>query len=302
MTAAGFETLVAGIRDGWAPLPDKPEETPEGIARALWLTAAGQPSSVQRALATELPPLDEAGEARLGALVARQREGEPVAHLTGRQSFMGLELAAGPGALIPRRETELLGGAALERLRRLADARGSALVLDICTGSGNLALAYAAHEPRARVHASDLSEEAIALARSNQALTGLGDRVEFLAGDLFAPFESDRFLGRCDLVSCNPPYISAAKVPEMGREISGFEPKLAFDGGAFGVSILMKLIRQAPRFLKPGSWLCFEVGAGQGPAMVQQVRKVAAFVEVATAADDRGEIRAVLALTGAGAS
>jgi release factor glutamine methyltransferase len=291
-------TVVAGIRASWAPLADKPEETPEGIARALWLAAAGQRVSVPRAHTLDLPDLDPAAADRLQTLLARKGSGVPLAHLTERQAFMGLELFAGPGALIPRRETEILAHAALARLRALAEARGSVVALDICTGSGNLALAYASLEPRARVFASDLSEDAIALARRNQQLTGISaDRLEFHAGDLFAPFESDRFLANCDLVSCNPPYISAAKVPEMHREISGFEPKLAFDGGAFGVSILMKLIRSAPRFLKPGSWLCFEVGAGQGPAMVHQVRKLPDYTVVEASADASGEIRALVAQT-----
>src|SRR5262249_43961236 len=105
------------------------------------------------------------------------------------------------------------------------------------------------------------------------------------------------FLSRCDLVSCNPPYISAAKVPDMPAEISGFEPALAFDGGVYGVSILMKLVRQAPRFLKPSSWLCFEVGLGQGAVMAQQLRKLPAYRDVETAADASGEIRALFART-----
>jgi release factor glutamine methyltransferase len=296
--ASDFDGVLAEVVSFWQSLPDKPEETPEGVARALWLAAAGQPASVARALQTELPDLGAEAEQRLQQLIARRKSGVPLAHLTGRQAFMGLELLAGPEALIPRRETEILGTAAVARLKALADERRSILALDVCTGSGNLALAYAVHEPRAHVYGSDLSEDAIELARRNQALVGLSsERVEFRAGDLFAPFESDDFLGKCDLVSCNPPYISAAKVPEMHAEISAHEPALAFDGGAFGVSMLMKLTRQAPRFLKPSSWLCFEVGLGQGPVIVQQLRKLPAFAEVATADDDSGQVRCVLART-----
>ena len=118
-------TVVAGIRASWAPLPDKPEETPEGIARALWLAAAGQRVSVPRAHTLDLPDLDPAAANRLQTLLARRGTGVPLAHLTERQAFMGRELLAGPGALIPRRETEILAHAALARLRALAEARGS---------------------------------------------------------------------------------------------------------------------------------------------------------------------------------
>jgi release factor glutamine methyltransferase len=293
-----FPRVVAEVEAFWKPLPDKPEETPQGVTRALWLAAAGSPLSVERALAAELPDLDAAGAAKLRGLVARKQAGEPLAHLSERQNFMGLELLAGPGALIPRKETEILAKAALGKLEALAAERGSLLVMDICTGSGNLAVTYAVRTPGARVVASDLSEEAVALARRNQALLGLPPgRLEFRAGDLFAPFDGEEFVGKCDLVSCNPPYISSAKVPEMHKEISSFEPAMAFNGGIYGVSILTKLIRTAPRFLKKGSWLCFECGLGQGALMAKQVQKLPDYAVVETASDAAGEIRAIMART-----
>ncbi len=293
-----YARVVEEVRAFWQPLRDKPEESPEGVSRALWMAAAGRPTSVTKALEQDLPDLDADATGRLQDLLSRRKSGVPLAHLTGRQSFMGLELLAGPGALIPRKETEILGGAAVAKLRALADARGPVLALDICTGSGNLALLYAVRESRARVYASDLSEAAVALARRNQELLSVPDsRIEFRAGDLFAPFDTDDFLGKCDFVSCNPPYISAAKVPGMQKEISGFEPAMAFDGGIYGVSILIKLIRNAPRFLKPSSWLCFEVGAGQGALMAQQLGRLPGYAEVETAVDEFGEIRCLLART-----
>ena len=133
------------------------------------------------------------------------------------------------------------------------------------------------------------------LARRNVEHTELGARIEIRQGDLLAPFESAPFLGRCDLVSCNPPYISAGKVKAMHPEISLFEPEAAFNGGAFGVSVLMKLMREAPRFLKPASWLGFEVGSGQGPAIARQLEKNPAYAAVETFTDAAGEIRAILA-------
>jgi release factor glutamine methyltransferase len=298
MKASDFSGVVTDVKAFWQALPDKPEETPEGITRALWLAAAGQPVSVEKALAADLPDLNAAAVEKLRSLIARKKAGEPLAHLSERQRFMGLELLAGPGALIPRKETEILARAALGKLETLAAERGKLLVMDICTGSGNLAVTYASRIPSARVGAADLSEDAVALARRNQALLGLPpERLEFRAGDLFAPFDVPDFVGQCDLVSCNPPYISAAKVPEMHKEISSFEPSMAFNGGIYGVSILTKLIRTAPRFLKKGSWLCFECGLGQGALMAKQLQKLPDYAVVETAADAAGEIRALLART-----
>lgn len=290
-----YDGLLKEVRDFWQPLPDKPEETPEGILQALWITAAGKPISVQNALGQKLPPLDTNSTALLRNLLDAKKSGVPLGHLTGRQNFLGIELIAGPGALIPRMETEIVGKAALAKLKALVAERGKALVLDVCTGCGNLALAYARHEPKCRVYAADLSQDAVDLATRNLEHTGLEDRVEFRQGDLLAPFESEDILGKVDLLSCNPPYISSAKVPTMAKEISGFEPELAFNGGAFGISILTKLIADAPRFLKPGSWLCFELGLGQGPWLLRQLRKNPAFTEVETALDQAGEIRALCA-------
>lgn len=290
-----FSDLLQEVRSFWAPLPDKPEETPEGVLAALWSTACGSPVSIDRARRDALPELDEGAAARLRELVARKKAGVPLAHLTERQTFLGLELLAGPQALIPRKETEILGRAALAKIGCMARKRGPVLVLDICTGSGNLALSYAHYEPQARVCASDLSPEAVELARRNARFMRLAERVEIRVGDLLEPFESPEFTGHCDFLSCNPPYISAAKVKEMHPEISHHEPQAAFNGGVYGVSILMKLLKNAPRFLRPGGWLGFEVGHGQGAMMARQLEKNPAFAAVETYADGGGEIRAILA-------
>lgn len=291
---------LAELEAAWVGLPDKPEETPETTLRALWLTAAGQPCSVERAARSELPPLDRAGRQALEQLVERRLTGVPLAHLTGRQSFMGLEVLAGPEALVPRRETELLGRTALELLRGLVAERGHAMVLDVCTGSGNLALALAHYESRCTVVGGDLSEDAVRLAERNAAHLGLTDRVRFVRGDLFAPFQEAGLEGAADMIVCNPPYISTAKAAAMPAEIAAFEPRLAFDGGTFGISVLFRLVSGAPQFLKPRSWLCFEAGAGQGEPMAARLERAGSFAEVRAVSDPAGVVRVLAAQVGAG--
>jgi release factor glutamine methyltransferase len=294
-----YRDLLQEVQRFWSPLPDKPEETPEGLLCALWSTACGAPMSAERAVSrsapAQLPTLDDEAFERLIGLLERKKAGVPLAHLTERQSFLGLELLAGPAALIPRKETEILGRAALAKIGCMAKKRGELRVLDVCTGSGNLAAAYAFYEPLARVYASDLSADAVTLARRNIEHLKLSERVEVRLGDLLEPFESAEFIGHCDFLCCNPPYISAAKVKEMHPEIAGYEPEAAFNGGVYGVSIVMKLLRQAPRFLRPGGWLAFEVGHGQGPGLARQLERNPAFAGVETYADAVGEIRAILA-------
>lgn len=292
--ARDFDSLLAALAERLQTLPDKPDETPVATLRALWHRAAGQALSVELAQQTALPALDEAAAARLTELMSQRLDGVPLAHLTERQHFMGLELLAGTGALIPRHETELLGHAALAILRDRAAAQDEVTLIDACTGSGNLALALAHHEPRAQVFAADLSAEAVDLARRNARHLGLDGRVELRVGDLLAPFDEARFHGAVDLLVCNPPYISSPKVATMPGEISDHEPRLAFDGGPLGVRILQRLIRESPRYLKPGGWLAFEVGHGQGPAVLKRLGAQHDFDRTDSTVDAAGEIRVVL--------
>jgi release factor glutamine methyltransferase len=288
-----FRGLESRVASAWTGLPDKPQETPHATLRALWFKAAGVPVSVERSADGPLPFLSPEAVQTLEDLVADRLSGTPLAYLTGRQRFMGIELLASPDALIPRQETELLAQAALEKLQDLMSERGAAIVLDICTGGGNLALALAVHGPPCSIFGSDISPEAVALARRNANLLEACDRVEFRTGDLFAPFDEERFHNSVDLIVCNPPYVSSGKIERMPREIVDFEPRLAFDGGGFGVSILFRLLADAPRFLRPSSWLYFEIGAGQGPAILRRMESSAAFAHTGAVRDRDGTVRAV---------
>ncbi len=296
--ATAFADRLARLVSGLSVLPDKPEETPASALRALWHLAAGRALSAHAALEQPLSLLDAAQAARLDELIARRLSGAPLAYLTGWQRFMGLELMATPAALIPRAETEMLARAALARLEEDPTVR-SPVVVDVCCGSGNVGLALAHAASSARVHGSDLSEAAIALARDNAARLGLADRVEFRVGDLMAPFGAE-FDRQVDLVVSAPPYISTSKMDSMAPEIVGHEPHLAFDGGPFGVRILVRLIRESPRLLRPGGWFGMEVGLGQGPAMAQLLQRDAAYDRVETVCDAGGAIRIVLARAAGG--
>ncbi|TDK28673.1 peptide chain release factor N(5)-glutamine methyltransferase [Luteimonas aestuarii] len=300
-----YASRLRRLQDNWQAAPDKPEETPRNTLLALWSTAAGAPLSAVSASDIALPALDEDAERCLDTLLDRRIDGVPLAHLTGRQHFLGMDLLAGPGALIPRRETELLGRAAIALAREACEGGRAAVAIDVCTGSGNLALALVHHVAGLTVHGADLSEAAVALARRNAATLALDARVSFQAGDLLAPFETAAFHGSVDLLTCNPPYISSGKVGAMPAEISSHEPRLAFDGGPLGVSLLSRLMQDAPRFVRAGGWLAFEVGLGQGAAMARRLRNDPAWGDVRELVDDAGAVRALLAqraASGTGAS
>lgn len=281
-----FERHLARLVAEAAILPDHPEETPDSTLRALWALAAGTPLSVGAAAALPLALLTEAGERLLGSLVERRIAGSPLGHLTGRQSFMGVELLAGPEALVPRAETEILGRTALDLVR----ATKASLVVDLCTGAGNLAAAVAVGVPGLTVHAADLSVAAVGLARANTLFTGVADRVHVHQGDLFDALPAE-LRGSVDVLICNPPYISSAKVGEMAAEIAEHEPRMAFDGGSLGLSIVSRLVQEAPDWLRPGGWLCFEIGLGQGSYWQKRIPRFPGWEVVEPVADDEGNIR-----------
>ena len=292
-----FGELLERLRLNWRALPDKPDETPENTLRALWLRAANEPVSIPRLDGHDLPVLNAAAQTHLWELVNQRVKGTPLAHLTNRQDFFGIEFLASSEAMIPRKETEILAGAALGTLRRLVQARGHVRVVDLCAGSGNVSLALAAHEPNCSVIGADISPDAVRLARRNAEHLGLSHRARFLQSDLLSAFSASEFAGQVDLITCNPPYISSARTEELPLEIAEHESKLAFDGGPLGVKILTRVIREAPRYLKPESWLAMEVGVGQDKAVARWLERSRAFEDVEVHHDSEGRVRAIVART-----
>ena len=276
-------------------LPDKPEENPENTLHALWLYSCGINTNQQTNSSLSLPELDEKSLAILQKLIQRRIKGTPLAHLTGVEKFMNIEFKIDSRALIPRKETELLGYAALERINEIARNKSVVDTIDVCTGMGNLALAFAYHQPKTKVWASDLSEDAILLAKQNAQKLGLEEKVIFFTGDLLEPLSRENLSDSIDVLTCNPPYISSAKVEKMPDEISKHEPKMAFDGGSIGLQIIFRLINEAPAFLRNNGWLCFEVGSGQGEGLLKFVKRNEAFSRIETVKTEAGDIRVILA-------
>lgn len=223
-------------------------------------------------------------EARFRRLVARRAAGEPVAYLLGRRGFWTLDLAVTPDTLIPRPETEVLVEQALARL----DPGTPVRVADLGTGSGAIALAIASERPLAQVVATDRSNAALAVARGNAAAHGLGGRVEFRAGDWFAPVAGERF----HLVASNPPYI-AEDDPHLGQGDLRHEPPAALASGLDGLDAIRVIVAAAPAHLVAGGWLLLEHGFDQGPA-VRALLRASGFDGVATARDLEGRDRVSL--------
>ncbi|HET9861912.1 MAG TPA: peptide chain release factor N(5)-glutamine methyltransferase [Steroidobacteraceae bacterium] len=194
--------------------------------------------------------------ARFAALRARRAAGEPVAYLLGRREFWSLEFAVGPAVLVPRPETELL----VERVLAQVTAAG-ARVADLGTGSGAIAIALAHERPAWRVFGTDLSEDALSVARRNGDSLVPG-RIEWCVGDWFAALPPGHF----DAIASNPPYI-AADDPVLQDDGLRAEPRQALTPGGDGLAALHTLINGSPAHLAPGGWLFLEHGTTQGAAL-----------------------------------
>ena len=276
-------------------LEDKPEETADSTLRACWHTASGLPKSAEEAIKLPLCELTDRQIEVLNELIKNRLQNIPLAHLTGRQSFMGIEMLSDKRALIPRKETEILGRKALQISEDLAKEKNSVRVLDICAGSGNLGLAIAYYNDKTTIFATDLSAEAVEHTKDNISFLNLNERANARQGDLFSAFENEDHYGKADIIVCNPPYISSGKVAKMNAEISNHEPVIAFDGGMFGTKIIQKLIAEAPKFLASKGWLIFEVGLGQGNFIMDLCERTGSYCLIEPVMDRNDNIRAIAA-------
>jgi release factor glutamine methyltransferase len=199
-------------------------------------------------------PLNKDELATYRAQIQRRVLGEPTQYLTGTKDFYGRRFSVDSRVLIPRPETELL----CEAVLKLQPRR----VLDLCTGSGCIAITLACELPEASVWATDVSKDACEAARANAEALGCGSRVTVIESDLFGQVPQSTF----DVIVSNPPYVKSQELPTLQREVQR-EPKLALDGGADGLSVIRRIAEGAPARLKPGGTLALEIGDGQGDAV-----------------------------------
>jgi release factor glutamine methyltransferase len=231
-------------------------------------------------------PLSDAELAVFKELFVRRRAREPIAYILGAREFYGFELQVDRRVLVPRPDSEVLVDVALERTSE-RDMYGRAL--DLCTGSGCIALAFGLRRRTWKVTGTDLSEDALTLARTNAMRLGVPRNVHFVQGDLFQAVPANR---RFELIVSNPPYIPSTEIAELMPEVRKFEPRLALDGGADGYQVLRRLVAEAPAHLAAGGVLACELGAGQSD-QVAEFFEQAGFIDVRRTQDLGGHERVV---------
>src|SRR5262245_53004197 len=240
---------------------DKGSESPRLEAQVLLAHVLGC-RRIELYTRTEEEPTAEQ-RAAFKALIKQRVEGTPVAYLVGQRDFYSLAFEVNPSVLIPRPETELLVVECLDLIRGKYAPR----VLDVGTGSGNIAVSIAHEHKTAQVTAIDICPEALAVARRNAERHGVADRVRFLEGDLFAPLPGEHF----DVIVSNPPYVSQADFDRLSPDVKGHEPRLALLAGPEGLDTYRRLIPAASSHLTLGSSLLLEIGATQERAVQQLI-------------------------------
>jgi len=232
----------------------------------------------------EVPP---DAEDRFDRLLARRLRREPLAYLIGKLGFYGRTFTVTPAVLIPRPETEVLVEAVLKRLPKDRPL----MIADIGTGSGIIAISLACELPQAHIFATDISPEALEVARMNARNLGVEERATFLQGDLCQSLEGLSL----DAICSNPPYISAPAVEALDPEIRNWEPRIAVEAGAEGIGPTRTIIARAPRFLKPGGWLALEMAAGSSEEVAALIQAQRGLTLAGTLKDLAGIERVALA-------
>lgn len=268
------------VRRGAEYLDRHGVQSPEVNAELLMLAVLGTDRAGLLARSDGL----SAGEAKAyGRALCRRCTGTPLQHLTGKEGFRHLVLTVRPGVFVPRPETEIVVAAALAAVEAIA----SPLVVDLCTGAGTIALALADEHPGARVVATDVSSEAVALARENAERLGLA--IEVLQGDLFGPVRPG-LRGKLDLVTCNPPYVAEEDAPDLPPEVLADPPEAVFGGP----DVYARILPDAFAWLRPGGVAVLEIEERLGET-VSRLAYRAGFEEVDVRPDLNERDRVVVA-------
>ena len=191
--------------------------------------------------------------------VMRLTDGEPLQHITGKQEFMGLEFIVNKDVLIPRADTEILVEEVIDILNGM---QKDVYILDLCTGSGAIAISIAKYVENVEILATDISEEALCIAKKNYKDNS---KIKFLQSDLFENIEE-----KFDLIVSNPPYIGKEEMEELDVEVKK-EPVLALDGGPEGLDFYRRIISEAYKYLKPDGYLCLEIGYNQRESVIKLI-------------------------------
>ncbi|MDI6808765.1 MAG: peptide chain release factor N(5)-glutamine methyltransferase [Candidatus Eisenbacteria bacterium] len=286
------------LKDGERTLLEKGISSPAAEAEYLLSNVLGMK---RHELFLSFEKEIERGKAELFSyLIGKRSEGVPSQYLLNSCEFMGYDFEVGPGVLVPRPETEILVCEVVEEWKKLTPAgKTDAIILDIGTGSGAIAISLALILAGVKVIATEISPAALLFAERNRAKHGLSsERVRFCPGDLFQPI--DEYKGRVWAVVSNPPYVKAHELETLPVEVRDYEPRIALDGGPDGLSTIRRIIDGSAEFLIQDGMLALEIPEDSAEKVVSMTRGAGRFAEVKVVKDLSGRDRILMARHGSG--
>lgn len=244
--------IMDAIKKGMIELKNENIEYPKLKSRLLMQFTLNKPR--QYVIVNDMQELNENEEKRYFNAILKVKKGVPLEHITHQKEFMKLNFFVNENVLIPRQDTEIL----VEEVIRIAKKINGKKILDLCTGSGAIAVSLAKYLPQSEITAIDISDKALKIAKKNTINNQVENKITFISSDMFTNLNYEKF----DIIVSNPPYIKRNVIESLSEEVKK-EPFIALDGGEDGLYFYKKIIREAYQYLKYNGYLCLEIGFDQ---------------------------------------
>lgn len=245
-------TIIELIKKGMIELKNSNIESPKLKARLLMQFILKKPR--QYIIVNDMQELNKNEEKEYIQAIKKLRQGIPLEHITHQKEFMKLNFFVDENVLIPRQDTEIL----VEEVIKIAEKINAKKILDLCTGSGAIAISLAKYLPQSEITAIDISKEALKIANKNAIVNQVENQIKFINSDMFTNLQDEKF----DIIVSNPPYIKTNVIENLDEEVKK-EPYIALAGGEDGLYFYKKIIKQSNEYLKYGGYLCLEIGFDQ---------------------------------------
>lgn len=245
-------TIMEAIKKGMIELKNSNIECPKLKARLLMQFTLNKPR--QYVIVNDMEELNEKERIKYFDAISKIRKGIPLEHITHQKEFMKLNFFVDENVLIPRQETEIL----VEETIKIAQKTNAKKILDLCTGSGAIAVSLAKYLPQTDITAIDISNEALKIAKKNAINNKVENQITFVSSDMFTNLNEEKF----DIIVSNPPYIKRNVIEILDKEVKR-EPYIALNGGEDGLDFYRKIVKESYQYLKYGGYLCLEIGFDQ---------------------------------------
>ena len=245
-------TIMEAIKKGMIELKNSNIESPKLKSRLLMQFTLNK--TRQYVIVNDMEELNKSDEKKYFDAILKIRKGIPLEHITHQKEFMKLNFFVDENVLIPRQDTEIL----VEEVIKIAQKTNAKKILDLCTGSGAIAVSLAKYLPETEITAVDISNEALKIAKKNAISNQVENQITFISSDMFTNLNDEKF----DIIVSNPPYIKRNVIENLDEEVKK-EPYIALDGGEDGLDFYKKIIKESYQYLKYGGFLCLEIGFDQ---------------------------------------